>query len=110
MKTHEVKLLREKLVKFNELETRLNAVNMLLNRIQADDPDGPCGQGPFTGNTRESRRVNDLVINFSKTLGGSPGVSMSLSGLNIYAGKFEDFLVHELKLEAERITKSMDEL
>ncbi len=110
MKSHEVVLLRKKLVAFNELETRLNAVNMLLNRIQADDPDGPCGQGPFTGNTRESRRVHDLTIGFTKTLGGAPAVSMSLSGLNIYAGKFEDFLVHELKIEAEKIAKAMDEL
>ncbi len=110
MKSHEVVALRKKLVEFNALEERLKVVRELMHKIQADDPDGPCGQGPFTGNTRESRRADGLVINFTKTLGGSPAVSMSLMGLNIPAGKFEQFLLTELKIQEEKLTKSMDEI
>ena len=59
MKASDVELLEYKVKRFRKLEKRRNELVELIEAITGEDPNGPCKQGQFTGNARESRRVKD---------------------------------------------------
>jgi hypothetical protein len=109
--THpEMKLLEERGAKFRQLNERRIQINILLEKITAHDPTGPHGQGPFTGDTRESRLIDTLSIDFSPTFGGSPAVSQYLLGLNIRASVFGNFLEQQLRAELAKVEQAMLEI
>ena len=96
--------------KYKELCTRRDKFNELLHLIQRSDPEGPCQQGPFTGNTRESRRVNAITINFSKTRGGAPSVDLWLQGLELEAHEFGSYLQSHLNKQIKNINDEIEAL
>ncbi len=77
----EANIERNRLAKFSQLSDLRRLTHEALAMIRADDVNGP--QGPFTGNTRESRDVEALRIFFSKTNGGAPAVEMTVHNLGI---------------------------
>lgn len=75
----------ERLKKYNQLTTLRTRIYKAIQTITENDPNGPHGQGPFTGNTRESRQVESMRIQFTETRGGAPPVEIWISDLNIEA-------------------------
>lgn len=110
MTYQEFKHQKERTKKFAQLSERLEVIQQSISGIRRQDPAGPCHQGPFTGNTRESRRVLSLTISFSATRGGAAPVSTNISDLNISASDFGDFLTQQLNNEFETISKQMADL
>lgn len=110
MKANEVKTMTERLARFHALTARLNEINEALRIIRISDEDAPCGQTPFTGNTRESRRVDSLLICFSETLGRSPAVRLQISNMKISASNLGRFLETELDHDRLKITAEIEAL
>jgi len=96
--------------RYDELAARAAQIHALIKEIEADDPTGPCKESPFTGNTRESRKVLGLSIQFSATLGRSPPVNKELGHLNISASKFADFIIGDLTAQLKAIQEEMEKL
>lgn len=71
---------------------------------------GPCGQGPFTGNTRESRQVEGAVIDFTPTQGGGRAVSLKLIDLYISAWDLGKYLESQLQRRIDLINAEMDKI
>jgi len=93
----ESKQLREKLDRFEKLTNALSIQCDALNCIEQDDPSGTRGQSPFTGNTRESRKVSKITIQFTSTRGGAKEVIEAISGLDIEAFEFGRFLAEKTR-------------
>lgn len=110
MKAHEVKALTERIAKFNALTTRIAEIDDTLNKMRTPEPDAPCGATPFTGNTRESRRLNSVLLCFSRTLGGAPTVNISLEKLDIPASQVGNFIETALRNQREKITEEIEAL
>lgn len=100
----------ERLKKFRQLDELHTQTYAAMQKIRAGDPEGPHGQGPFTGNTRESRLVESLDIQFSPTRGGAPKTSLSLADLHIEAYEFARALLSMLEARLALLQAEMDKL
>lgn len=99
----ELKTQLERVVQYNELKRQREEAKHALRLLTEDWKDiGPCGKGPFTGNTRESRQVKSMSINFTATRGGAHPVSLDIPGMYIEAWEVGAFLVAMLE---KRITE-----
>jgi len=110
MTPQEAKELKFRLDAFTRLEKRADELSFIINQITADSPTDPNQTGPFTGNTRETRKITRLRIDFSTTLGGSPEVDMTIDSLNIPARDFQRFMLSLLRTEAGVIQSEMAKL
>jgi hypothetical protein len=110
MKEQEVKTQMARISKFRELEKVRDEIYAAIEAITKDQPDGPCGQGPFTGNTRESRQVQSLHFVFTPTRGGASAVEMKISGLHIEAWGLGKALESMLREKLAEITAAMEKL
>jgi len=110
MTSQEAKLHSERVIHYTALEASLNKAYDALKALSNDGwkETGPCGQGPFTGNTRESRQVISMSIKFSATRGGAEPVSQELENLNIEAWDFGKAVESMLRKRIEIISKEMD--
>lgn len=97
----------ERIAKFRRLEER--ALNIRWALAAMEEPKVQ-GSGPFTGNTRESRRVDAMRLCFSPTLGGAPAVELDLNALNISASSFGMWLERELRSQLESVTAEQEKL
>lgn len=110
MTRDDVEIQKSRLAKFERLTSDLETFREALNKIESDDPSGPCGQGPFTGNTRESRDVYTMHIYFSRTKGGSPPVEMYIQGLELDALKLREVLVKDLREKIKALESKIFEV
>ena len=85
MDEQELKMQMGRVTKYRELEKVRNEIYAAIKAVTKDQKDGPCGQGPFTGNTRESRKVRSMHICFTATRGGAPAVDMDIGDMHIEA-------------------------
>lgn len=90
MTSQEVGLQTKRLEAYQKLAARLNEIETTLAVMRT--PFGIHKCSAFTGNTRESRRVVSIRIQFSHTSGGEVPVDLNLTGLNIGGWKFGDYL------------------
>ncbi len=110
MKPHEIELMQKRMDEYRRLEKRCDEIRFAINEITRGDPTGPCEQGPFTGNTRESRQISMIDISFTATLGGAKPVNMHLEKLFIHAGSFGDALKKMLEQELAKVVVAMETL
>jgi hypothetical protein len=110
MNTKEAETQAGRIEKFRELQAVRDKTVWALDAITKSDPTGPCGQGPFTGNTRESRQVKCLRMSFTQTRGGSPPVEISIDDLFVEASELGRELQRMLRARLERIEKEMSEV
>ncbi len=110
MTNTEANIERNRLAKYNELFEARKLTYESLCAIRADDPHGPHKQGPFTGNTRESRNVVSLHIKFSTTKGGAPAVDMFIGPLNISAWQFGQSIAAMLEERLKELDKAIEEV
>ena len=68
------------------------------------------GSGPFTGNTRETRRVINMRIDFSETRGKAPEISISLDSLHIEARELGDWIREKLTAQIKAIREERAKL
>lgn len=108
MKAHEIKPLMERVTKFNALSARFSVLEELIRKLDNDHVG--CSDSPFTGNTRESRRITELNISFSATLGLEKPVEMRFSSLHIPAYDLCKFLELQLKKQQDAVKAEMDAL
>lgn len=109
--THaEAKKQEERLAKFRELDARRREINEALHKLTRPWPAGPCEQGPFTGNTRESRQIASLQINFTRTRGGASEVSERLDNLLVEACEFGGMLQAMLRKQLAALDAEIDKL
>lgn len=101
---------KKRLVEYAQLKKVQDDLLQALETITNDDPAGPYGKGPFTGNTRESRRVNGMMINFSTTRGGAPEVNMSVRGLQVEAYEFGRWLEEKTRSRIAELGREMAEI
>lgn len=99
---------KKRLAEYDRLSQAAQGFRDALNKIEADDPDGPCGQGPFTGNTRESRDVLSLEVFFSRTKGGSAPVKKYLDGLKLGAWKLRALLAEDLREKIKTLEAAIE--
>lgn len=95
-----------------ETFNRLNAGRSALrNTIQKMDLpiSGSCAS-PFTGNTRESRKITNMRIDFSATLGGEGPVTLDLDYMQISAGDFGRMLEKLLEDKMTKLNAEIDAL
>ena len=110
MDEQEVKMQMGRVTKYRELEKVRDEIYAAIETITKDQKDGPCGQGPFTGNTRESRQVESMHICFTPTRGGAPAVNMSISGLHIEAWELGRAIEAMLRAKLEPINAAIAKL
>lgn len=108
MDSHEFKTQSERMAKYKQLSDRHTALQSIVFAMTA--PYGQHKCSAFTGNTRESRRVVALVIEFSETSGGEPAVEMELRNLHIPASEFGTYLKAELEKQAAAVRVAMEKL
>lgn len=99
-----------KLETFRRLNERCEAIRKIIDQLTTNRPDDPNQTGPFTGNTRETRKITRIRIDFSKTLGGSPEVAMTLEDLHIHARDFQTFLLSTLRTQQDTLRSEMEKL
>lgn len=100
----------KKVARFREIEHARTAAHQTLISIIQDGPTGPCGQGPFTGNARESRNVYAITIYFTDTAGGSKAVEKRITGLCISAHEFGKFLEEHARDKFKKLDQELKEL
>jgi len=81
MTDRDLKIQAERVAAFHRLSERAAAIRKVLAEMGHPKVQD---SGPFTGNTRESRRVDSLRIFFSPTLGRAPAVDIMLTDLGIH--------------------------
>lgn len=107
MTAQEMQLSEERVRKYRVLEEVLYDVRRALEKVTEPDPNGPCGQNPFTGNWRESRMVVSMTINFSKTKGGAEAVELQLDDINISAPELGSALEGMLRVKLKELHDAM---
>lgn len=110
MNHHEAKKMEDRTAQFRALETRSNQIRCAISHLSLEDPTAPCRASPFTGNTRESRRIKVLNIEFTSTRGGGPPVSREIGDLLIPAWEFARQLEVILKAQLELVTAEMEKI
>lgn len=100
----------ERISKYRELCKRRSEIYAAIKAISSPQPDGPHGQGPFTGNTRESRRVKSMHIQFTATRGGAAPVEMHIGGLHIEASELGRALESMLREKLGPINEAIEKL
>ena len=86
MKIEELRVQQQRLERYQKLAAIRQEIQTALDIIKEPWTEtGPDGQGPFTGNTRESRKVLSVKIQFSATLGGACPVSIEIPAMPISA-------------------------
>lgn len=110
MTPQEARALEVKLETFRRLSARSEELCAIIYQLTIDRDSDPNKTGPFTGNTRKTRKITRLRIDFSKTLGGSPEVEMTIDALRIPARDFQRFMLSLLRTEAGVIHSEMAKL
>ena len=109
MNEQEAKLQSDRVEKFRKLDAVKTQIREAITKITEDCPTGPNGSGPFTGNTRESRRIQSMHLKFTATRGGAHAVELEIPELYIEANELwravEAMLRAKLKLVIEEIEK-----
>jgi hypothetical protein len=100
MKAEEIKIMEQRISAYRLLQ---NAESETVHSIQCIEEEPT----PFTGNARESRRINSIDVHFSKTEGGSPPVAKTIS-LNIAAHEFGQALTRILETRLINIRAQME--
>ncbi len=107
MNDQELAIQSNRIAQYERLNAARNVLHAALKKLTEDDPDGPCGKGPFTGNTRESRVVSSITVFFTQTRGGAPATRIDIEGLAVEAFDLGKFLENSTR---ERITKINEEI
>lgn len=110
MKETEITELESRIVRYRKLEKYRDQIRTALDAVTKGWEDGPCGQGPFTGNYRESRQVKLLSIEFTATKGGSVAVDYEIDNLNIEASELGRFLEIALRSKLEAINAELEKI
>lgn len=101
MTTQQANIADSKLSKFRQLErARAEAYSAL--EIFKDET--------FTGNTRESRRIQSLHIEFTTTRGGAESKEIYANGLFIEAYAFGSYIKTAIQERIKLITEEMDKI
>lgn len=108
MDEQEAKLQAGRIAQYRKLETEMTDINAALAVL--DTPFGHHQVSAFTGNTRESRRILGMRINFSATLGTEPPVELSLPSLNVSASEVGRLLREMLASRLKAIREAMAKL
>jgi hypothetical protein len=109
MNAQESKAVETRLKAYRHLEIRQNQLRAAIDAI-TEDKGHPNETGPFTGNMRESRRINHMSFWFSETCGKSPPVQMTINDLGIEAYEFQRDLLTLLRAKKSEIEKEMERL
>jgi len=111
MNESEVREQESRISKYRKLEKVRNEIGSALHAVTEPwEKTGPCGQGPFTGNTRESRRVISMKIQFSATLGGAAPVDIEISNMHIKAYELGRALESMLRSEMKLLNDEMEKV
>lgn len=107
MSEHEAAIAKERFEKYQRAKELRNGI---MEALETMSKPVQIEASPFTGNTRESRTVESISINFSKTRGGALGVDLFISRLNIEACDFGAALRELLERKRDHLEKEMDEI
>lgn len=110
MKEHEVKEQMERITKYRALERVRDEIYTALKAVTEPWKNGPCEQGPFTGNARESRQVRSMHIQFTATRGGAAAVNMEITNMHIEASELGEALQAMLLSKLEAVTAEMERI
>lgn len=111
MKHNELKEQLARITKYRELEKIRNEIAAALKAVTEPWKDtGPCGQGPFTGNWRESREVRHMRIWFSETRGGAQAVDLQIGSMHISASELGRTLEAMLRAKLDVVDAEMAEI
>jgi len=110
MTANEVQATEKKIAEFRKLEERRYEIDDAIRLITEDWAHGPCGQGPFTSNTRESRQIKKIDFHFTPTRGGAPACDLSVDDLFIEASELERVLLEMLNKQRAKIIAAMEAL
>lgn len=110
MNEQEIKLQMARVTRYHELAKVRDEIRDAIKAVTEGNKDGPCGQGPFTSNTRESRQVHTMLIKFTATRGGAQAVDMNLSGLHIEAPELGRALENMLRTQLAPIVDEIEKL
>lgn len=112
MKEHEVKEQMARITQYRALEELRNKLLKAQRALTSEDwkEKGPEGQGPFTGNFRESRQVDYVHLYFTPTRGGAAAVDLRIYELGLEAHELGSFLWEHLCKKIEAVTAEMEKL
>jgi hypothetical protein len=107
----EVKEQMGRITRYRELERIRNEMYAALTKVTEDWKGiGPSDQGPFTGNTRESRRVRSMHVWFTKTQGGADAVDIEIPTMHIEASALGQSLASMLRAKIASIEAEMEKI
>lgn len=110
MNENEIEPMMKRITRFQNLRARELQLGALLRELSHADPEGPRKKNPYTGDHNESRCVREVAIWFTQTIVGDPAVNKTLTGLNIPADEFGEFIENQLKKQAAKIRQEIDAL
>lgn len=110
MTPREAHIASEKLDVYYKLAKRRGELSHVIDQLTCNREDDPNKTGPFTGNHRESRRIDLLHIEFSATRGRSPAVEITLNNLGIPAYEFQKALIIMVRTAIDEVIKEMDKI
>lgn len=111
MTRQELLLSEQRALRYRAIEIIRDEVREALQKITEPWKEtGPHGQGPFTGNARESRQVKGVCFQFTPTRGGSPEVSLSVNGMHIEAWEVGKAFESLLRTKLDALNKQLDEV
>lgn len=111
MNSQEQKLQLERTETYSRLEKKRDKLYAALEAVTADWKGvGPCDQGPFTGNARESRQVESMHIKFTPTRGGAPAVELEIKNMYIEAYELGNALKEMLQDKIDQINAAMKKI
>lgn len=110
MKEREVKEQMARITKYRELEKVRDQIRSALDAVTKPWPTGPCEQGPFTGNTRESRQVRTMRIWFTATRGGAEPVDLEIDHMHIEAWELGRAIQSMLQAKLDLANAEMEKI
>lgn len=110
MSEQEVKEQTARISKYRALETLRDEILNALKAVSEPWENGPCGQNPFTSNTRESRQVRSMHITFTPTRGGACAVETEIPNMHIEAWELGHALAQMLQAKLELVRTEMESL
>lgn len=104
----ELQIQRTRIETYAQLRDRADGLRAALAAL--DTPFGTHKQSAFTGNTRESRRIAEMKIWFTRTIGGEAPVDLALSPLDVPATEVGALLRNLLTKELAAVRQQMETL
>ncbi len=110
MNAQDVAMMQDKISRFQDLNSQRNELYEAIRIIDENNKGSLFQASAFTGNTRESRKVLSMTINFTRTLGGEAPTQVRIDDMHIDAWELGKFLKSQCQSKLDLVNAEIEKL